>query len=77
MVLMIAFLGGFLESFVDSIRLLFGPYAPVLPLGIVWPWDLPLHITHKVLWQHLQEEFVAVGDLNLPAGFLVLRRRID
>lgn len=40
MLLMVLFIPGFLASFVDSILLMFGPGAPVLPLPFPWPWAL-------------------------------------
>ncbi|BAO45315.1 hypothetical protein [Thiolapillus brandeum] len=40
MFVMIIFIPGFLNSFVESVRLIFSPGAPVLPTPIPWPWTL-------------------------------------
>ena len=40
MVFMMIFVPGFFASFIDSVRLLFSPYGPVLPIPIPWPWTI-------------------------------------
>lgn len=40
MALMLIFVPGFFTSFVNSIRLMFSSYGPVLPIPIPWPWNL-------------------------------------
>ena len=40
MIMMLLFVPGFATAFFDSILRLFGPYAPVKPMPIPWPWAL-------------------------------------
>ena len=40
MLLMLLFIPGFFSSFIESILLLFGPGAPILPKSVPWPWTL-------------------------------------